>query len=102
GTHIDFARLPDQECKLMIYTLAGDLVQRLHHNGRAGNGTVRWNMITRNGQDITSGVYLYAVACDHETVAAPRPRRCGPRRKWEPILARALRARARITPVVII
>ncbi|MCK4303137.1 MAG: hypothetical protein KAY24_02765 [Candidatus Eisenbacteria sp.] len=68
GTHIDFARLPDRECKVMIYTLAGDLVQTLHHNGRAGNGTVRWNMITRNGQDITSGVYLYAVTCDHETL----------------------------------
>jgi hypothetical protein len=68
GTHIDFANLPEQQCDVRIYTLAGDLVQRLHHDpGAYGRGTVRWNMISRNGQDITSGVYLYAVTCGGDT-----------------------------------
>jgi len=43
-------------------------VQTLHHDpGAYGRGTVRWNMISRNGQDITSGVYLYAVTCGGDT-----------------------------------
>ena len=44
--------------------LAGDLVRTLDSQRR---GTVFWNMISRNGQDITSGVYLYAVTCGDET-----------------------------------
>ncbi len=67
GTHIDFANLPDRQCDVRIYTLAGDLVQTLPHDGTSGRGTVRWNMLSRNGQSITSGVYLYAVTCDDET-----------------------------------
>jgi len=67
GTHIDFAGLPNKPCDVRIYTLAGDLVQTLRHAGGLGTGTVRWNMISRNGQDIASGVYLYAVSCDGES-----------------------------------
>jgi hypothetical protein len=68
GTHIDFAHLPDRQCDIRIYSMAGDLVQTLRHDGTEGIGTVTWNMITRNGQDIASGVYLYAVTCGGETV----------------------------------
>jgi hypothetical protein len=68
GTHIDFAKLPDQECDIRIYSLSGDLVQTLHQDAGFGAGTVRWNMISRNGQDVVSGVYLYAVSCGDNTV----------------------------------
>ncbi len=67
GSHIDFAGLPAQECDVRIYTLSGDLVQTLQHDGTRGIGTARWNMISRNGQDIVSGVYLFAVTCGDET-----------------------------------
>jgi hypothetical protein len=67
GSHIDFAGLPATPCDVRIYTLAGDLVQTLHHDSTSGSGTVRWNMISRNGQDIVSGVYLYAVTCGSDT-----------------------------------
>ncbi|MFH1143326.1 MAG: hypothetical protein V1774_02130 [Candidatus Eisenbacteria bacterium] len=63
GTKIAFARLPQQDCTLRIYTLTGDLVRELASGGR---GTVFWNMISRNGQDVASGVYLYSVSCDDE------------------------------------
>lgn len=63
GTKIAFAKLPAANCTVRIYTLAGDLVQTLAHDGRAGNGTVFWNLISRNGQDVVSGVYLYTVDC---------------------------------------
>jgi hypothetical protein len=67
GSHIDFAGLPDKVCDVRIYTIAGDLVQTLQHDGTTGSGTARWNMISRNGQDIVSGIYLYAMTCDGET-----------------------------------
>ena len=63
GTKIAFANLPRADCTVNIYTLAGDLVQTLSNDGRRGSGTVFWNMISRNGQDIVSGVYLYSVEC---------------------------------------
>ncbi|MBD3161145.1 MAG: hypothetical protein GF346_03090 [Candidatus Eisenbacteria bacterium] len=64
GTKVAFANLPRADCTVNIYTLAGDLVQTLQNDGRtSGNGTVFWNLISRNGQDIVSGVYLYAVEC---------------------------------------
>jgi hypothetical protein len=63
GTKIAFANLPSANCTVKIYTLAGDLVQTLANDGRSGNGTVFWNLISRNGQDVVSGVYLYTVDC---------------------------------------
>ena len=64
GTKIAFARLPDRDCQVRIYTLSGDLVETL---ASGGQGTVFWNMISRNGQDVASGVYLYAVTCGDES-----------------------------------
>jgi len=39
-------------------------VQELEFDGRSGNGTVPWDLVSRNGQDVTSGVYLFAVDTD--------------------------------------
>jgi hypothetical protein len=47
-----------------IFTVAGDLVQTLLHDGSAGNGTLAWNLVSRNGQTVTSGVYLFSVEPD--------------------------------------
>ena len=44
-----------------IYTLAGDLVQEATQNTSSGSGTYYWNMITRNGQNVVSGVYVFSV-----------------------------------------
>jgi hypothetical protein len=69
GTKIAFVGLPaDEKCDIRIYTLAGDLVQTIEHDGRAGQpdfgkGAAFWNLISRNGQDIVSGVYIYSVQC---------------------------------------
>lgn len=64
GTKIAFVNLPKGDCKVKIYTLAGDLVQTLEADTRTyDNGTVFWNLISRNGQDIVSGVYIYSVEC---------------------------------------
>ncbi len=88
GTHIDFLGMPAGRWTLKIYTISGDLVQTLHstdpvnesvrppvsvpgstetrpgYNTQqdvAGDGQARWNLITRNGQDVVSGIYLFTV-----------------------------------------
>jgi len=59
--HVDFMGLPRAVSKIRIYTLAGDLVQTLTHDGTNGDGQHAWDLISRNGQDIESGVYLFTV-----------------------------------------
>lgn len=59
--HIDFMGLPQARCRIRIYTLAGDLVQTLDHDASAGSGQAAWDLISRNGQDVESGVYLFTV-----------------------------------------
>ena len=60
--HVDFMGLPRTRSTIRIYTLAGDLVQTLDHDGSNGDGEAGWNLISRNGQDIESGVYLFTVS----------------------------------------
>jgi hypothetical protein len=67
GTRIAFARLPQGKCTIRIFTLAGDLVRSLEHDTRAQGGTAFWNLVTRNGQDVVSGVYLFTVESDKGT-----------------------------------
>ncbi|MBU8932945.1 MAG: hypothetical protein KOO62_02950 [candidate division Zixibacteria bacterium] len=55
---IYFNGLPG-ECAIRIYTLAGDLVQTLNHTD--GTGSTRWDLQSRNGQLVVSGVYLFHV-----------------------------------------
>jgi hypothetical protein len=59
--HVDFFGLPRTHSTIRIYTLAGDLVQVIDHDGSSGNGEAAWNLISRNGQDVQSGIYLFTV-----------------------------------------
>ena len=59
--HVDFMGLPRARCTVRIYTLAGDLVASVEHDGSRGDGQASWNLISRNGQDVESGVYLFTV-----------------------------------------
>ncbi len=88
GTHIDFLGMPPGPWTLKIFTVSGDLVQTLRSGdpvneslrgpvldpatgqSRPGynlqqdspnDGQARWNLITRSGQDVVSGIYLYTV-----------------------------------------
>ncbi len=64
GTKIMFAGLPDEPAKIKILTLAGDLVETLDHDGNSGS--VEWKLISRNGQDVVSGVYIYSVETSND------------------------------------
>ncbi|MBN2071151.1 MAG: hypothetical protein JW814_06790 [Candidatus Krumholzibacteriota bacterium] len=61
GLKVELRNLPACRSTLRIFTISGDLVYTKEHDGSAGNGTVSWNLVSRNGQDITSGVYIFAV-----------------------------------------
>ena len=87
GTHIDFFGLPSGRWTIRIFTVSGDLVAELHSddtvnesvrtaitnpNGQVYNGAnrqqdnpndgqARWNLISRNGQDVVSGIYIFVV-----------------------------------------
>ena len=86
GTHVDFLGLPSGQWTVRIYTVSGDLVQEIKSTDavnesvrqevRQGtttysgfnrqqdsphDGQARWNLISRNGQDIVSGIYLFTV-----------------------------------------
>ena len=78
--------MPPGQWTLKIYTISGDLVQTLRsedavnesirppvtegNTTRPGftrqqdtesDGQARWNLISRNGQDVVSGIYLFTV-----------------------------------------
>ncbi len=88
GTHVDFLGLPAGNWTIKIFTVSGDLVVELNakdavneslrggevtddeggkHPGynrqqdTPNDGQARWNLISRNGQDVVSGIYLYTV-----------------------------------------
>jgi hypothetical protein len=58
---IAFVNLPAM-CNIHIYTLAGDHVITLEHRSWSGQeGTEFWDLISRNDQEVTSGLYIYRV-----------------------------------------
>jgi hypothetical protein len=69
GLKVEFRHLPAANCQIKVFTLAGDLVQTLQHDASGANssgdfastGTVSWDLVSRNGQDVASGIYLYTV-----------------------------------------
>jgi hypothetical protein len=74
GAHIDFMHMPPGPWTLRIFTIAGDLVTVIQNgdlqpNGRPqqespDDGQASWNLLSRNGQDIASGIYLFSVSAE--------------------------------------
>jgi len=93
GTHVDFLGLPTGQWTIRIYTVSGDLVEILkstdpvneslrpsstqsdgsvqtsfnRQQDTANDGQARWNLISRNGQDIVSGIYMFTVESSEGT-----------------------------------
>nr|MBC8384712.1 hypothetical protein [Candidatus Cloacimonadota bacterium] len=71
-----FVDIPEY-CTIKIFTLAGDLVDTINHNGEteediisiskaaytgvAANGIASWNLLSRHNQIIAPGIYLFSV-----------------------------------------
>lgn len=96
GTHIDFMGLPPGPWTIRIFTVSGDLVAKIDSYGAVNeslrppvrqetpsgpvllpgynqqqdnpnDGQASWNLISRNGQDIVSGIYLFTVESSEGT-----------------------------------
>jgi hypothetical protein len=61
GVRVELRNLPATRNRVRIYTLSGDLVAELWHDGSGGNGSLAWNLVSDAGKLVSSGVYLYAV-----------------------------------------
>jgi hypothetical protein len=47
------------QCKLQIFTTAGDLVWNIDHNSTSGN--IEWDTRNNSGEEVSSGVYIYRI-----------------------------------------
>ena len=57
---IDFVNLPP-ECKISIFTSSGRLVRELDHFTTENKGRESWDLRTKDGLEVTHGVYFYVV-----------------------------------------
>ncbi len=57
---ISFINLP-AECTIRIYTVAGDLVKTLYKEYSPTDGSLTWNLVSEDGMDVASGLYIYHV-----------------------------------------
>ena len=64
GAQVVWANLPAAHNTIRIYTASGDLIETLRHDGTGGDGSASWNLVSRNNQEIVSGIYLYVVQSD--------------------------------------
>lgn len=57
---MDFTHLP-KGSTVRIYTVRGELLRELHHDGADDDGTVSWDLRTRENLEVAYGVYFYHV-----------------------------------------
>lgn len=57
---IDFVNLP-QQCTISIFTSSGRLVRQIEHQAVADEGREPWDLRTKDGLEVTHGVYVYVV-----------------------------------------
>jgi hypothetical protein len=60
---IYFTNLPPKS-RVHIYTSSGSHVRTLEHDGDLNDGTVEWDVRTKEGLDVAYGVYFYVVEMD--------------------------------------
>jgi len=57
---LHFNHLPP-DCEIKIFTLAGELVNTLYHQSGIHDGSLEWNMLTKDNLDIAYGIYFYHI-----------------------------------------
>jgi len=57
---VDFIHLP-QECTIRIYTVVGEHVATIEHHSTVFDGSQSWNLLSKDGLEIASGIYIYHV-----------------------------------------
>ena len=57
---IQFINLP-AKCMIRIYTVSGNLVKTLRQDAEIDNGQIAWDLVSKDGMDISYGIYIYHV-----------------------------------------
>ncbi len=57
---VQFINLPAR-CTIRIYSVSGNLVHTLIHDSNIDNGQEPWNLVSKDGMDISYGVYIFHV-----------------------------------------
>ncbi|MFA5833387.1 MAG: hypothetical protein WDA22_07920 [Bacteroidota bacterium] len=57
---IEFQNVP-QDAKVSIYTARGEHIRTLYQDGSIQNGTIKWDVKTKENLDVAFGVYFYVV-----------------------------------------
>ncbi|MFH1852352.1 MAG: hypothetical protein ABIA75_08410 [Candidatus Neomarinimicrobiota bacterium] len=57
---LHFFHLP-KDCTIRIYNLRGYLVDTIEHHGTADNGMEPWDILSKDGNEISYGIYIYHV-----------------------------------------
>ncbi len=58
-----FNHLP-ADSKISIFDVSGTLIRRLKHDGNLEDGSLIWDLKSREGIDVAYGIYFYVVECD--------------------------------------
>jgi hypothetical protein len=61
GIRVTWNNLPLAHNTIYIFTASGDLVEIMDHDGFSEGGSTSWNLMSRNGQEVANGIYLYVV-----------------------------------------
>jgi hypothetical protein len=57
---IYFIHLP-RRCTIRVFTVSGALVTTIEHDAAIDNGQESWNLVSKDGMDISYGIYVYHV-----------------------------------------
>jgi hypothetical protein len=57
---IQFIHLP-QQCTIQIFTIRGQLVDTIEHTSAIDNGVANWDLVSKDGINVSYGVYIYHV-----------------------------------------
>ncbi|MBI3587067.1 MAG: hypothetical protein HY088_08065 [Ignavibacteriales bacterium] len=55
-----FIHLPSR-CTIRVFTVSGTLVTTIEHDATVDNGQEPWNLVSKDGMDISYGIYIYHV-----------------------------------------
>lgn len=63
-SQVNFIHLPPA-AKISIFSMTGDLIETIQHTD--GTDSENWNLLSRNGQAIVSGLYLFVVETENDS-----------------------------------
>lgn len=60
---VDFVNLPPK-CTIYIFTVAGELVKKLEHDGQFDEGRHPWDLTAEDGPEVAFGMYFFVVEAE--------------------------------------